>query len=138
MNNDWVFKVNWEDRYENLHEIGVLAEINEEFYLVIKSERNAKKAYEMGFKGIPGFRTDEVYNSKELFDFFQNRVLKTPGVNFCQELEKTGGTSMIDSFSVEKMQQVNAEKYKTKILETYRIQETINQVKNKKLPIMSR
>lgn len=136
MSKDYVFKINWEDRHKAIHDIGILAQVDEEFYLVVKSEDNAKKAYEMGFRGIPGFKTNEVYNSKELFDFFQNRVLKAPDVNFCEELEKTGGRSMIDSFSVKKMTPKASEKYKKIILETHGLQEAFKNVRKK--PAMSR
>ena len=138
MSKDYVFKINWKDRHKDLHDIGVLAQLNNEFYLVVKSEDNAKKAYEMGFRGIPGFKTDEVYKSKELFDFFQNRVLKEPNVNFCEELEKTGGISMIDSFSVKGMSSKSAKKYKKTIIETYGLQEAFKEIKKKKKPAMSR
>lgn len=138
MSKDYVFKINWKDRHKDLHDIGVLAQLNNEFYLVVKSEDNAKKAYEMGFRGIPGFKTDEVYKSNELFDFFQNRVLKGPNVNFCEELEKTGGISMIDSFSVEKMPYRSVEKYKKMIKEIYGLQEAFKNVKKEKKLAMSR
>lgn len=138
MSKDYVFKINWEDRHKILHNIGILAQINNEFYLVVKAEENAKKAYEMGFRGIPGFKTDEVYKSAELFDFFQNRVLKGPNINFCEELKKTGGTSMIDSFSVKGMSDKSSEKYKKTIIETYGLQEAFKEVKKRKKPAMSR
>lgn len=138
MSKDYVFKINWEDRHKDLHNIGVLAQLNKEFYLVVRAEEDAKKAYEMGFRGIPGFKTDEVYKSDELFDFFQNRVMKSSDVEFCEQLEKTGGISMIDSFSVKKMQAKSAEKCKKTIVETYALQEAFKELKRKKKPAMSR
>lgn len=138
MSKDYVFKINWEDRHKSLHDIGILAQLNNEFYLVVKDEENAKKAYKMGFRGIPGFKTNEVYKSDELFDFFQNRVIESSNIDFCEQLEKTGGISMIDSFSVKKMQAKSAEKYKKTIAETYALQEAFKEVKRKKKPAMSR
>lgn len=134
MSKDYVFKINWEDRHKSLHDIGILAQLNKEFYLIVKTEKNAKRAYEMGFRGIPGFKTEEVYKSDELFDFFKNRVMKSPDVDFCEQLEKTGGTSMIDSFSVEKMPEKRAERYKTGILETYKTQVAFNKIRKKGQP----
>ena len=65
-------------------------EINEEtmaiiplgYYQTLVKEVNNeyivdKKAYEKGFIGMPGFKTDEIYRSDELFAFFKNNA---PGI----------------------------------------------------------
>lgn len=129
MNKDYVFEINWEDRHKYLHDIGVLAQLNNEFYLAVKDEENAKGAYEMGFRGIPGFKTNEVYKSNELFDFFKNRVIESSDENFCKQLEKTGGISMVDSFSVKKISPKSTEKYKKLIIDAYGLQEAFKKVK---------
>ena len=129
---DYVFNVNWEDRHKEIYKIGILAQLDQYFYLIIKDEKSAEKAYKSGFKGLPGFKTDEVYKSLELFDFFKNRVLRTPNVDFCEELGRTGGKSMIDSFSVEVMAEGEIKEYKTKILEAHRLQEALKKVRDRK------
>ena len=65
---------------------------------------------------------EEVYKSGELFDFFRNRILESKRKNPCEELAKTGGVSMIDSFSVEEISEKLSPKYKKIILEAYDLQ----------------
>ena len=123
MNKDYVFSINWEDRFKNVHKIGVLAQLDEEFYLIVKDNKKAYKAHENGFDGLPGFKAEKVYKSQELFDFFKNRVLRTANMNYCEELRKTGAKSMIDSFSVEEMPEEVIKEKKSKILKAYDLQE---------------
>lgn len=125
MNNDYIFHVNWEDRLKNIHQIGVLAKLEKYFYFIVKDEKNAKEAYTNGFNGVPGFKSNKVYRSEELFDFFKFRVFKTSDVNYCEELRKTKGRSMTDSFFVEEMAEEEAKKSKTKILEADNLQQKI-------------
>ena len=129
---DYIFHVNWEDRHKQLHKIGILAQINEYFYLIIKEQENASLAYKNGFIGIPGFNEEEVYRSEELFDFFRNRILESKRKNPCEELSKTGGTSMTDSFSVEEISEKLSEKYKKIILEAYDLQLRKKQIQEQK------
>ena len=87
-----------------------------------KEQEDAVGAYKNGFIGIPGFNAEEVYKSGELFDFFRNRILESKRKNPCEELAKTGGVSMIDSFSVEEISEKLSPKYKKIILEAYDLQ----------------
>jgi len=123
MNKDYVFHVKWEDRHKQLHRVGFLAQLDEYFYLIIKDEETAETAYKNGFIGIPGFKQEEVYRSKELFDFFKSRILQKTGSNLCEELASTGAKSMIDSYSVEKVSDKIAQKYRGIIIDTYELQE---------------
>lgn len=125
MYKDYIFHVNWEDRLKTIHEIGVLAKIDKYFYFIVKDEKNASKAYTNGFNGVPGFKPNRVYKSEELFDFFKFRVFKTVNVNYCEELRKTKGKSMTDSFFVEEMIEEEAKKSKIKILEADNLQQKI-------------
>ena len=125
MNKDYIFSINWEDRFKNVHKIGVLAQLDEEFYLIVKDNKKANKAHENGFNGLPGFKAEKVYKSSELFDFFKNRVLRTTDINYCEELSKTGAKSMIDSFSVEEMPEKVIKEKKSKILKAYDLQEKL-------------
>lgn len=123
MNKDYVFHVNWEDRHKQTYRVGFLAQLDEYFYLIIKDQENAQIAYNNGFIGIPGFKVEEVYRSQELFDFFKSRILQKVGKNPCEELAETRAKSMIDSYSVEKIPDGVARKYKAIILDAYELQE---------------
>jgi len=123
MNKDYVFHINWEDRHKQLYRVGFLAQLDEYFYLIIKDQENAKTAYNNGFISIPGFKVEEVYRSQELFDFFKSRILQKKGSNPCEELAETKAKSMIDSYSVEKIPDGVARKYKTILLDAYELQE---------------
>lgn len=122
-NKDYVFHINWEDRHKISYRVGFLAKLDEYFYIIIKDQENAHMAYKNGFIGIPGFRAEEAYRSQELFDFFKSRVLNNNGQNPCEELASTGGKSMIDSFSVEKVPDKVVTKYKGMILKIYELQQ---------------
>lgn len=122
MNRDYIFHINWDDRLKKSHRVGILAQIDELFYMIIKDEKNAEFAYKNGFVGVPGFKTEEVYRSSELFDFFKSRILEKNQKNLCEELAKTKGMSMIDSFSVEEVAQRTIPKYREVILQAYELQ----------------
>ena len=132
MYKDYIFHVNWEDRLKTIHEIGVLAKIDKYFYFIVKDEKNASKAYTNGFNGVPGFKPNRVYKSEELFDFFKFRVFKTANVNYCEELRKTKGKSMTDSFLVDEIPEEEIQKNKIKILEAYELQEKIKNIIDEK------
>lgn len=123
MNKDYVFHINWESRHKEKYRVGFLAQLDEYFYLIMKSEENAKNAYNSGFVPIAGFKPEEVYRSQELFDFFKARILRKANSNPCEELEKTGAKSMVDSYFLEKVPDKVSNKYKTIILEAYELQE---------------
>ena len=130
-NKDYVFYLNWEDNQDNPLRVGYLARIEEAYYLLISNEKNAESAYERGFIGIPGFKAGEIYRSQELFDFFKNRVLDKQSPNPCEELARTKGKSMIDSFSLEQASEIMLDKHKRTLLEAYEKQEKLKKVKNK-------
>lgn len=50
-----VFYVTWDDNLKNQYRVGFLAQIDENYYLVIKKQKDAESAYEKGFIGIPRF-----------------------------------------------------------------------------------
>lgn len=132
INKDYVFHINWEDRYKRLYRVGILAQLDEYFYLILKDEKKNQTAYNNGFIGIPGFKLEEVYRSKELFDFFKSRILEKTGVNSCEELALTGAKSMVDSYSVEKISDRIAKKYKKIVLDTYELQDKKKQLEEGK------
>lgn len=132
MNKDYVFHINWEDRYKQLYRVGFLAQLNDYFYLVIKDQEKAQAAYNNGFIGIPGFKVEEIYRSQELFDFFKTRILQKNSSNPCEELAQTGAKSMTDSYSLENISDGLAKKYKSILLDTYELQEKRRKVKEEK------
>jgi len=129
---DYVFQINWEDRLKNSYVIGILAQIEKEFYLVFKDKKDIETAYKQGYIGIPGFNVEEVYKSQELFDFFKNRILQTAQANPCEELAKTRGVSMVDSFFVDPVPERIVPKYRQIILDAYEIQKRKIQIKDEK------
>ena len=123
MNRDYVFHINWDDRYKNSYRVGFLAELDEYFYLIIRDEKRAETAYKNGFDGIPGIKPEEIYRSRELFDFFKSRISEgARKKNPSEELAKSNAISMIDSFSVEAVPERITQKYKEIILRTYELQ----------------
>ena len=129
---DYIFYLNWEDTIKNIRKVGYLANIENEFYLLISGEKNAQTAYANGFIGIPGFRSGEIYKSSELFLFFKNRILNKEIENPCEELLKNEGKSMIDSFSIEEVPEILAERQIETLLEAYKIQEEKKKIQTKK------
>lgn len=125
---DYIFNVNWEDRFKNIHKVGLLAQIDDIYYFLMRDRRNAENAYKTGFIGISGFDAGKIYKSQELFDFFKSRVLNKKDMNPCEELAESKGISMIDSFSVEQVSERIAHKYKEAILKAYEIQEKREQL----------
>ena len=131
-NKDYIFFLNWEDNMKNIRKVGYLANIDKEFYLIISGKANAETAYENGFIGIPGFRPGEIYKSSELFSFFKNRILDKDSDNPCGELLKNQGKSMVDSFSIEEVPEILADRQKKTLLKAYSIQEKKKKVQAKK------
>ena len=131
-NKDYVFHINWEDRHKQSYRVGFLAQLDEYFYLIIKDQENAQIAYNNGFIAIPGFKAEEVYRSQELFDFFKSRILQKTGSNLCEELAETGAKSMIDSYSLEKISDGVARKYKAILLNAYELQEKKKKIQQEK------
>lgn len=130
-NKDYIFYLNWEDNMKNLRKVGYFAHIEENFYLLISSEKNAETAYANGFIGLPGFKTDEIYKSSELFDFFKNRISDKDSEDPCKELSKNEGKSMVDSFSLEEVPEILSDKQKQALLEAYERQEKLKELKSK-------
>ena len=98
---------NWEDDQKNIYRIGILARIDESYYLktYTKKINDERDAYSHGYVGIPGFIPGKLYKSNsELFDFFKNRVYvdTTLGnnVDYLEELKKLDGKTWTDSFSI--------------------------------------
>lgn len=127
-NKDYVFHINWEDRHKQSYRVGILAQLDEYYYIILKNEENAKAAYKNGFIGIPGFKLEEIYRSQELFDFFKSRILQKNAQRPCEELALTRAKSMVDSYSVEPVSDKAVSKYKEIILKTYELQEKKRQL----------
>ena len=96
MNNDKYFFINWEDSEKNSYRVGILAEIDNVFYLKTydKKDNNERDAYSHGYAGLPGFIPGQLYKSQnKLFDFFLNRIFidRSKGREFdaMEELRKT-------------------------------------------------
>lgn len=135
MNNidrDYVFNVQWTDKYRNSYKVGLLAQIDKMFYFIMSSPKTAEAAYKKGFVGVPGFQAEEVYRSQELFDFFKGRILEDKSENPCEELAQNKGLSMIDSFSVEEVSERIAKKYKEAILRAYEVKVKSEELKSKR------
>ena len=107
-NKDYYFYINWEDDKRNLYRIGILARIDDIYYMKTQQIGGEKErdASSHGYNGIPGFVNGNLYKSeKELFDFFKERVYleKNDQTDIMEELNKTGGKTLRDSFSLEEM-----------------------------------
>lgn len=126
-NQDYVFHLNWEDRYKNSFRVGILAQIDSTFYLVVRESKNAETAYSKGFVGIPGIKPGELYTSSELFDFFKSRILDKKSPDPCKELATSGGILMTDSFSVEEINDKLKQKYTRVILKISELSNQKNQ-----------
>ncbi len=120
---NYFFHLNWADNHKNQYRVGLLAQVAQSFYFVIKDEKNAESAYKRGFVGISGFKTNKIYKSDELFDFFKSRILNKSNSNVCEQLIETNGTSMVDSFSLEEINGKLAKKYADVLLSAYSIQQ---------------
>ena len=68
---DYYFYIVWEDTEKNAYRIGILAQIDNQFYLKMNNSTNTSLAAKRGYIGIPGFQFDKIYKSSELFDFFK-------------------------------------------------------------------
>lgn len=136
-NKNYIFYLNWADKEKNPFRVGFLAQIEKEFYLVIRDKEktendiNETTAYDNGFIGIPGFISGRIYKSEELFEFFKNRLLDKKSNDPCQELAQTKGISMIDSFYVEEVSEIVLDKYAEALVEAYAKQEELKKLKDK-------
>lgn len=65
-----------------------------------------------------------------MFDFFQSRILENNPSKQCEELSKTGGISMVDSFSVEEISEKLSIKYKKIVLDAYELQNKKRQLQS--------
>ena len=102
-NHDYFFYIVWEDTEKNAYRIGVLAQIDGQFYLKMNNNNTSTIAANKGCIGIPGFQVDKIYKSSQLFDFFKYRILNKKSNNPCEELLKNTAKSMVDSFYLEEV-----------------------------------
>lgn len=119
---DYYFYIVWEDTEKNAYRIGILAQIDGQFYLKMNNSTNTSLASKRGYIGIPGFQFDRMYKSSELFDFFKYRILDKKSNNPCEELLQNSGKSMVDSFSLEEMPNLLKPKCKEVMLELDKVQ----------------
>lgn len=102
---DYYFKIVWRDGFEKNHNIGILARINDVYYL--KGQDIEKNQGTLFFKGIPPHYDTKLHKSKDLFPFFKMKVLANGGAStedLCELLEERLGKNHIDSYSVEKIE----------------------------------
>lgn len=123
MNNDKYFFINWEDSEKNSYRVGILAEIDNVFYLKTydKKDNNERDAYSHGYAGLPGFIPGQLYKSQnKLFDFFLNRIFidrsKDREFDAMEELRKTLGKTLTDSFFIEEVPEIYRERFKDILL----------------------
>ena len=129
---DYVFYLNWEDRLNHIHKVGMLAQIDKMYYFFIRNRENAIAAYNAGFIGVSGFEPEKVYKSPELFDFFKSRILDKKSNTPCEELAENKGISMVDSFSLEELSPKISKEYKKIITQLYDIQEKRKEIQEQK------
>lgn len=116
---DYYLYINWEDSQKNIYRVGILAKINDTYYMRTyeRKPNDERDAYSHGYIGIPGFIPGELYKStNELFDFFQKRVSAqeqaNQNIDYYQELLQSEGRTLTDSFSIEKMPESHQKKCK--------------------------
>ena len=119
---DYYFYIVWEDTEKNAYRIGILAQIDNQFYLKMNNSTNTSLAAKTRYIGIPGVQFDKIYKSSELFDFFKYRILDKKSNNPCEELLQNSGKSMVDSFSLEEMPNLLKPKCKEVMLELDKVQ----------------
>lgn len=119
---DYFFYIIWEDSNNNSYKIGILAQIDGDFYLKMNNSNASALAFSKGCIGLPGFQLDKIYKSSQLFDFFKYRILDKKSDNPCKELLQNSGKSMVDSFSLEEIPNLLKPKCKQLILEMDKIQ----------------
>lgn len=111
-----ILKLMWKDKNDNAYHIGNLTKKEETYIFEIK-ENNLKHAIKQGCMGIGEFDLlKNYYTSKELFEFFKQRIpdknhphidkiLKKYELKKYNEmllLEKTKGLLMTDRYFIEK------------------------------------
>lgn len=124
MNEDYYFIVRWRDADQKLHNVAIMARINNIYYL--KKNKNSIKAYQNGYNGIPSFSKDILYkNESEMFDFFNMRILnEDKQEDPCKLLSKSLGKRPVDSFSLEIIEgEDKKEAIKKMILQLDKVQE---------------
>lgn len=105
MTEDYYFNIIWQDGLEKTHNVGILARINNFYYLL--GRKLEKDEGNLFFRGIPPFYDFKLHKSKDLFPFFKMKVLANGGDNkedLCKLLEERLGKNHIDSYSVEKIE----------------------------------
>lgn len=107
-NKDYYFYINWEDDKKNLYRVGILARIEDIYYMKTQQigAEKERDASSHGYNGIPGFVKGKLYKSeRQLFDFFKERIFieQNSDVDIMEELDKTNGRTLRDSFSLEEM-----------------------------------
>jgi len=137
INQDSYYYINWEDNQKNLFRIGVLARIDDVYYLktFAKKGENERDAFSHGYAGLPGFNIGQVYKStNKLFDFFLNRIYRGgANVDYMEELKKTRGRMLTDSFSVEEIPESQRKRCKELIVLWDKQNEEIKKCENKEL-----
>ena len=118
-NKDKYFYIKWQDSKKQEYKVGILARINDIFYMMCHSDQgNENSAYNNGFNGIPSFEVGKLYRSeRELFEFFKNRIIVLNEEDPFDKLKENNAKLLTDSFSVEEIPREKAEQYKNIILE---------------------
>ncbi len=102
---DYYFNIMWRDGFGKEHKVGVLARIDEMYYL--KGRRIDKSLGSLFFRGIPPYYDTKLHASKNLFDFFRMKILvsnNSQDEDLCEILEEKLGKNHIDGYSVTKIE----------------------------------
>ena len=138
-NPDKFLYVNWEDDRKNTYRIGILARINGDYYLKTQypNQDGERNAHSHGFAGIPGFANGRLYKStNDLFDFFKDRIypgkIENRDSDILEELMKTEGKTVRDSFFIEEMPDILIDRCKEVLLAINREDKKVNKTESKK------
>ena len=88
---DQYLYINWEDEHRNLYRIGILARIDDVYYLKTFGKKTdaERDAYSHGYVGLPGFVQGEIYKStNKLFDFFALIYILPPAIILFGEIRQ--------------------------------------------------
>lgn len=139
---DYYLYINWEDSQKNVYRIGILARIDDTYYMRTypKKKDDERDAYSHGYIGMPGFIPGRLYKStNQLFDFFQKRlpvenICETESQDCCKQLLDSEAKVLTDSFSVEQMPEIYQEKCKEVLLKMDKLQNSPKKNPSPKIP----
>ena len=136
INKQDILNFKWEDARNISHNIGMLAQDGEDFYVIFKRIKEQSPEYKSGYRGVPGFirfpeklglhRQRKIYKSSTMFDFFVRRLQDKNTQDPMAELLKEGARSAIDSFYLaDDIPEEEKLEYIEEIKRRYKIQERL-------------